>query len=572
MKTLKSEIILILIIKGGVQMKKKKILIWMSALLLTAPASGLIMLTEPVTVKADEIESTIESGSYHYTGRFNTDVWFYNWDDENKTLTISDSADDNVVNDVTPLGVSDTIYKIKGQAEKIIYKNIKMPEQTSNLLFCCTPKEIDVSQADFSETKDMSDTFLAMSELESVNLSGINASNVTDMSSLFADCHRLKNVNLSGINTSNVTNMSSMFFSCYELENIDVSDFDTSNVTSMSAMFQNTAIRNLDLSNFETSKVTNMSSMFYDCMDLKKLDISNFTVSENTNSNIFGRMSYTDYCGMESLDIIQCPKIINSEIKLPYIPKYSTNYFDTSDLESDTVFSSLKEENEGSEVRCCRRAEVSYNLDDLGYVKFSKKNTGDTEIFSTHTFKDVKVGQKFNVLNFLNNNYDISDYDLISDEICTIGADPITNVSANFKTKEYTVNFINDDGTVLKSEKVKIHNSATAPENPIKPDDDRYTYDFKKWDKPFKNIIADTDVTALYKATPVKPDDKPTPVKPDEPNTITPAPAPPVQKLTAPAIPVKNDVPDTSDTGTTPYLLSFFFGILAIIKAKIFKK
>ena len=567
-------------------MKKKKILIWMSTLLLTAPASGLIMLNEPVTVKADEIESTIESGSYHYTGRFNTDVWFYNWDDENKTLTISDFADNDVVNDVTPLGVSDTIYKIKGQAEKIIYKNIKMPEKTSSLLFCCYPKEIDMSQADFSETKDMSHTFLAMSELESVNLSGINTSNVTDMNSLFADCHRLKNVNLSGINTSNVMDMSSMFFSCYKLENIDLSDFDTSNVTNMSNMFQNTAIRNLDLSNFETPKVINMSNMFYDCMDLEKLDISNFTVSENTNSNIFGRMSYTDYCSMENLDIIECPKIINSEIKLPYIPKYSTNYFDTSDLESDTVFSSLKEENEGSEVRCCRRAEVSYNLDDLGYVKFPKKNTGDTEIFSTHTFKDVKVGQKFNVLDFLNNNYDISDYDLISDEICTIGADPVTNVSANFKTKEYTVNFIND-GTVLKSEKVKIHNSATAPENPIKSADDKYTYDFEKWDKTFYDITADTDVKALYKATPVKPEDKPTipvkpddkpttPIKPDKPdkpnNIITPAPTPLVQKLTTPAIPVKNDVPDTSDTGAMPYLLSFFFGILAIIKAKIFKK
>ena len=73
----------ILIIKGGVQMKKKKILIWMSALLLTAPASSLIMLSEPVTVKADEMQEL--SGTLRNDGS----ELNYKYDTFSHTLSLS---------------------------------------------------------------------------------------------------------------------------------------------------------------------------------------------------------------------------------------------------------------------------------------------------------------------------------------------------------------------------------------------------------------------------------------------------------------------------------------------------
>ncbi len=57
----------------------------------------------------------------------------------------------------------------------------------------------------------------------------------------------------------------------------------------------------------------------------------------------------------------------------------------------------------------------------------------------------------------------------------------------------YTVNFIDHDGTVLKSEKVEISKDATAPADPT-----REHYNFTGWDKSFTNVQSNLDVHATY--------------------------------------------------------------------------
>ncbi|MBQ3196360.1 MAG: InlB B-repeat-containing protein [Clostridia bacterium] len=69
-----------------------------------------------------------------------------------------------------------------------------------------------------------------------------------------------------------------------------------------------------------------------------------------------------------------------------------------------------------------------------------------------------------------------------------------TTVNANFDRFSYTVNFVDYDGTVLKTEEVFYGDAATAPVV-----EDREGYEFIGWDKNFDNVTEDMTVTAQYK-------------------------------------------------------------------------
>ena len=60
----------------------------------------------------------------------------------------------------------------------------------------------------------------------------------------------------------------------------------------------------------------------------------------------------------------------------------------------------------------------------------------------------------------------------------------------------YRVDFVDWNGTVLKSQTVEQGQAATAPENPT-----RNGYEFIGWDQDFSNVQADMFVTALYEAS-----------------------------------------------------------------------
>ena len=62
---------------------------------------------------------------------------------------------------------------------------------------------------------------------------------------------------------------------------------------------------------------------------------------------------------------------------------------------------------------------------------------------------------------------------------------------------EFTVNFMDWDGTSLKTEKVRQGKSATAPADPV-----REGYTFKGWDKDFSNVQSDLTITAQYEKNP----------------------------------------------------------------------
>jgi hypothetical protein len=71
-------------------------------------------------------------------------------------------------------------------------------------------------------------------------------------------------------------------------------------------------------------------------------------------------------------------------------------------------------------------------------------------------------------------------------------------LSANWCIREFTVQFVNYDSTVLKTETVTYGGSATAPANPSRND-----YTFTGWSPAFNDIVSDLTVTVQFTANSV---------------------------------------------------------------------
>ncbi|MCR4585233.1 MAG: BspA family leucine-rich repeat surface protein [Lachnospiraceae bacterium] len=148
---------------------------------------------------------------------------------------------------------------------------------------------LDVSGLDTSKTTNMHGLFYYDPKLTGLDVSNFDTSNVTDMSWMFKGSNKLKLLDLKSFNTSKVESMGWMFDGCAELESLDVSSFDTSNVTDMESVFFNCkSLEALDVSAFKTSKVTKADQLFSDCEKLKSLDVSGFDTSNITSmQNMF---------------------------------------------------------------------------------------------------------------------------------------------------------------------------------------------------------------------------------------------------------------------------------------------
>ena len=80
-------------------------------------------------------------------------------------------------------------------------------------------------------------------------------------------------------------------------------------------------------------------------------------------------------------------------------------------------------------------------------------------------------------------------------------ADDVVHMYAQWTPASYTVTFKNDDGTVLKSSAVSHGTVPTAPANPVKAADGRYSYTFAGWSPAVKAATANATYTATYTAT-----------------------------------------------------------------------
>lgn len=126
---------------------------------------------------------------------------------------------------------------------------------------------------------------------------------------------------------------------------------------------------------------------------------------------------------------------------------------------------------------------------------------------------------------------------------------------------KYTVTFKNYDGTVIGTQQVQYGQSATAPETPKKPSDEKFDYKFDGWDKDFSKVVSDLTVTAVYKA--VK--------KTTDANSAVKSAATPDETITAgSAGSVSPKANIAVQTGQSQYALISVFTLFAVFAILIF--
>ncbi len=78
------------------------------------------------------------------------------------------------------------------------------------------------------------------------------------------------------------------------------------------------------------------------------------------------------------------------------------------------------------------------------------------------------------------------------------GITPGENETPGEEWGDFTVTFVDWDGTVLKEVKVYEGEDATPPEDPTREADENYAYEFAGWEGDYTNVQADITITATY--------------------------------------------------------------------------
>ena len=82
-----------------------------------------------------------------------------------------------------------------------------------------------------------------------------------------------------------------------------------------------------------------------------------------------------------------------------------------------------------------------------------------------------------------------------------IKADTVITATYEAKLKEYTVTFVDHDGTALSTQTVKYGESAEAPTTPERESSAQFDYAFSKWDADFSSVKSDMIIQAVYTET-----------------------------------------------------------------------
>lgn len=151
--------------------------------------------------------------------------------------------------------------------------------------------------------------------------------------------------------------------------------------------------------------------------------------------------------------------------------------------------------NEDSGVKSCEKFDVTYNLGEHG--------TSDDPLLEEVLYEEYPVAVPSVEPNIA---YEFLGWSIDGENI----VDPTTTqikedvtFTAIYKIKSFTVNFLDDNDNIIKTEIVEYGNGATAPINPLKED-----HTFTGWDKDFSNIIADLNIYAEFKKNEIEVDEE----------------------------------------------------------------
>ena len=85
--------------------------------------------------------------------------------------------------------------------------------------------------------------------------------------------------------------------------------------------------------------------------------------------------------------------------------------------------------------------------------------------------------------------------------IAIVTGEATYNATFNSTVNKYTIKWVNEEGTELKSETLDYGAMPTAPANPTKAATAQYTYTFKSWNNEIASVIGEATYTAIFDST-----------------------------------------------------------------------
>ncbi|WP_419070265.1 BspA family leucine-rich repeat surface protein, partial [Slackia isoflavoniconvertens] len=158
-----------------------------------------------------------------------------------------------------------------------IAKGVKASEKCSELFKGFENlEEVDISNLDTSQVRNISWMFYGCKSMTSLDLSGLDLSGVVNYADMFRNCTALKSLILPNTNSSNATNMSCMFCGCSSLEELDLSSLDLAFMVDATSMFMGCcALYKIAMpKRLAFIDGGDASQMFYGCEKLGSLDLS----------------------------------------------------------------------------------------------------------------------------------------------------------------------------------------------------------------------------------------------------------------------------------------------------------
>ncbi len=197
------------------------------------------------------------------------------WVEGGFTLEDADGNGSGTTYDVSPW------YVYRGDIKSIAFTKagtnmVEAPSYCNQLFAGLTEvTSIDLSGLDVSSSATLEYLFYGCVSLASIQFSGFDTSGIWEMDGMFEGCRSLRSLDLSTLDTSNVQRMSYMFKGCRSLESLDLSTFDTQNLEDVTGMFSDcVSLSNLNLTSLSTSNVTWTEEMFRGCSSLTEIDLT----------------------------------------------------------------------------------------------------------------------------------------------------------------------------------------------------------------------------------------------------------------------------------------------------------
>ncbi|MCR5337873.1 MAG: BspA family leucine-rich repeat surface protein, partial [Lachnospiraceae bacterium] len=162
-----------------------------------------------------------------------------------------------------------SVMEVEGEEYRVILKRIMDPDEADSKKLVKPKVRGVILGKGLKIAEDATGLFMGCTTLEDVDLSYADFSQTKVMESLFEECVTLHSIDFEGVDTSSAVNMKRMFYGCTNLYHIDHMNFDTRSVEYMNGMFGFcNYLYSVDLSSFETPILKEVTAMFYACGNL----------------------------------------------------------------------------------------------------------------------------------------------------------------------------------------------------------------------------------------------------------------------------------------------------------------